>query len=169
MSTDGAYGFKKNGEYKVTMCCSSSYYDWLGQNVVDFIKEAEDLGRLNEIYDKIVMIEVDDNYSPDTDNIYIADTKTKLSPEQYEIIKEELDHAEGHLNYYLEDSSKYMIDNESFMGWGFCEYTYIIDLDKNVLMVQKGEEGKEGYRVEYIDLDYILKNDIDLDNYMKNS
>ena len=46
--------------------------------------------------------------------------------------------AQGDLNAYKTDL-KYMIDSKEFLGNSlFCEYAYIINLDKNVLEFYKG-------------------------------
>ena len=50
MSTNGIYGFRKNGEDKLTYNHCDSYFSYLGENIINFVKETP-LQELNKIYD----------------------------------------------------------------------------------------------------------------------
>lgn len=59
MSTNGIYGFRKNGEDKLTYNHCDSYFSYLGKNIINFVKETP-LQELNKIYDNLILVSEDD-------------------------------------------------------------------------------------------------------------
>ena len=49
MSTRGIYGFRKNGEDKLTYNHYDSYFSYLGENIINFVKETP-IHEVNKIY-----------------------------------------------------------------------------------------------------------------------
>ncbi|WP_275372508.1 hypothetical protein [Clostridium tertium] len=162
MGTRGAYGFRKNGELKVTYNHYDSYYEHLGQHIIEFINNVNSIEKLNEIYDSIEL--VDESSEPTAQQVEECKKYANLSVSEgtYKDWYCLLRNAQGDLEVYL-DGLKYMTNANFFIeDTVFCEYYYIIDLDRNVLVVSDQENTKE------ISLDYIFKNsNIELDEYMK--
>lgn len=59
MSTRGIYGFRKNGEDKLTYNHYDSYFSYLGENIINFVKETP-IQELNKIYDNLILVNEDD-------------------------------------------------------------------------------------------------------------
>lgn len=132
MGTRGLYGFRKNGEDKLTYNHFDSYPDWLGRKVVEFCKETS-IEEMNKIFDKIVL--VDENVKPTRTQIlecikyYDNSVSTQSVEDWYCLLRD----AQGNLNAY-KDGLEYMIDNQEFIKDSlFCEFAYIINLDTNCL------------------------------------
>jgi hypothetical protein len=58
MSSNGVYGFYKNGVNKLTYNHSGSYYDELGVEIVNFLKESN-IKELNDIFERIILVDED--------------------------------------------------------------------------------------------------------------
>lgn len=132
MGTRGLYGFRKNGEDKLTYNHFDSYPDWLGRNVVKFCKETS-IEDMNKIFDKIIL--VDENAKPTETQIancikyYDGRVSTQSVEDWYCLLRD----AQGNLNVY-KDGLRYMIDSQEFIKDSlFCEFAYIINLDTNCL------------------------------------
>lgn len=137
MGTRGCYGFYKNGITKATYNHFDSYPSVLGESILDFVGNTS-LKNMNNIFDKIELVREDS--IPTIEQIENCQDFTDLSVSSQNIINFYclLRKAQGDLNAYKTDL-KYMIDSKEFLGNSlFCEYAYIINLDKNVLEFYKG-------------------------------
>ena len=143
MGTRGLYGFRKNGEDKLTYNHFDSYPDWLGKQVVEFCKNTS-IEEMNTIFDRIVL--VDEDAKPTKEQIekcfkyYNGEVSTQSMDDWYCLLR----NAQGELNVY-KCGLEYMIDNHEFIKNSlFCEYAYIINLDTNCLEFYLGFQ-KEPY------------------------
>lgn len=137
MGTRGCYGFYKNGITKATYNHFDSYPSVLGESILDFAGNTS-LKNMNNIFDKIELVREDS--IPTIEQIENCQDFTDLSVSSQNIINFYclLRKAQGDLNAY-KTNLKYMIDSKEFLGNSlFCEYAYIINLDKNVLEFYKG-------------------------------
>lgn len=139
MGTRGAYGFYKGGKTKVTYNHFDSYPRGLGIAVMEFIKETS-IDEMNEIFNNITLVSEDD--TPTLQQIKdvsrIIGTEINDTTDWYSLLRP----VQGDLNIYKK-GLKYMIDSEEFLKDSlFCEWAYIINLDKNVLEVYKGFQKK---------------------------
>lgn len=150
MGTRGMYGFYKNGVTKATYNHSDSYPNWLGKFIVKFITETT-IEEMNDIFDRIVMVNGDSKPTVDQINeciqFFTADVGSDLIDDWYNLLRL----AQGDLTLYKQ-GLKYMIDNSDFiLDSLFCEWTYIINLDENVLEIYKGFQKEAEYNRYYDD------------------
>lgn len=137
MGTRGCYGFYKDGVTKATYNHFDSYIEGLGKDILDFIGNTS-IPKMNSIFNKIELVR--ENSIPTIEQIENCQDFTDLSVSSQNIIDFYclLRKAQGDLNAYKTDL-RYMIDSKEFLGDSlFCEYGYIINLDKNVLEFYKG-------------------------------
>lgn len=136
MSTRGFYGFVKNGEVKGTYNHSDSYPEWLGNNVVDYLKK-KSLKDLNALFDKIVMVE--NGSKPTT---YYKKKYLKFSGcediknigDWYDLLR----NAQGDFEAF-DDGLKHMEDGTTFPKDSlFCEWGYLINLTTGKLEILRG-------------------------------
>lgn len=132
MGTRGLYGFRKNGEDKLTYNHWDSYPDCLGDTMVKFCKETS-VEEMNEIFDRIVLVYEKD--TPTDEQIaecvkYFNDSVgSQAVDDWYCLIRD----GQGNPDVY-KNGLRYMIDNHGFINDSlFCEYVYIINLDNNTL------------------------------------
>lgn len=141
MGTRGVYGFYKNSESKLTYNHFDSYLECLGQSVVDFIQSST-IEELNEICDKIILVEEDGkptNEQIKECNKWLNTTVSSQSASDWYCL---LRNAQGKLDSY-KNGLRYMIDSKEFIKDSlFCEYGYIINLDKNTLEIYEGFQHK---------------------------
>lgn len=131
MGTRGGYGFKKDGQMKITYNHFDSYPSGLGSEVVRFIKNTS-VDEMNEIFNNITMVNED---IPAT-NKQINECRqysdqgvsTGDLSEWYVLLR----HTQGDLSPY-KNGLKYMVDNGSIEE----DYAYIIDLDDNTFEFYK--------------------------------
>ena len=136
MSTRGAYGFYKDGVSKITYNHFDSYPEELGLDIIKYIK-SKPIEEMNADFNSITM--VNGNDKPTTEQFlkcaeYYNYNVSSKSPEKWYCL---LPEAQGD----LDASAKIgiMIDSQEFMKDSlFCEYAYIINLDKDVLEIYKG-------------------------------
>ena len=137
MGTRGIYGFRKNNEDKLTYNHFDSYPDYLGVKIADFCR-TNNLNNLNDIYDSIIMIDMNKKPTPDqienckrwTD----LDVSDQTTSDWYCLLRK----AQGDLTAYKR-GLKYMSRDDDFIRHSlFCEYGYIINLDSNALEFWKG-------------------------------
>ena len=134
--TRGIYGFIKNNELKVTFCSSDSYLEGLGNKMVDFINNTS-IKELNEIFDEITFIDFDN--LPSMEELFRChnilcdlNLSSKGSIKDWDNI---LGVAEWNPEVY-KNGFKYMTDDKEFMSDKFfCEYSYLINLDKNLFVI----------------------------------
>ncbi len=133
MSTRGLMGFKKREIPKAQYNHYDSYISGLGKSIIETINnipKEERLQKLNDTYDNIVL--------------------EKENEENYKDLHE----YQGNLQAYL-DGFNIMIDNYSFINDNlFCEYAYIINLDKNTLDITFGWKNRQTKSYDLLDLDY---------------
>lgn len=137
MGTRGCYGLYKNGVTKTTYNHFDSYIGGLGKDILDFVENTS-IPIMNKIFDKIELVREDD--IPTIEQIENCQDFTDLEVSNKSIMDFYclLRNAQGDLNAYKTDL-RYMIDSKEFLGNSlFCEYAYIINLDKNVLEFYKG-------------------------------
>lgn len=137
MGTRGIYGFYKYGIDKITYNHFDSYPEGLGEDIVKFIHNTSIL-EMNEIFNKIIL--VNDNTIPTAEQIfecteyYDNNVSSRTITDWYCLLRK----AQGNLETY-KSGLKYMIDNKDFIKDSlFCEWGYIINLDKNILEIYKG-------------------------------
>lgn len=137
MGTRGAYGFHKGGRDKITYNHFDSYPTGLGADVAEFIKNHTD-EELNEIFDRIILVKSGD--APSKEQIhecfeyYQCEVPMQLPDEWYSLLQD----AQGDLEAHAR-GLRYMIDNADFLRDSlFCEWGYVINLDKGVLEVYRG-------------------------------
>ena len=146
MGTRGAYGFHKGGVDKITYNHFDSYPTGLGADVAEFIKDHTD-EEMNEIFDRIVMVKSGDMPSAEQVDECIAYYQRGVSmntpDEWYGLLRG----AQGNLEAHAK-GLRYMIDNADFLKDSlFCEWGYVINLDKGVLEIYRGfQKGPERNR-----------------------
>lgn len=144
MGTRGMYGFYKKGETKATYNHYDSYYEGLGQDIFNFIKEVK-TRKLNKIFENIILVNEDNkptelqkDLCKETTNLEVSN---KSTDDWYCLLREtqgNFEYLKKGINNYL-----YMIDNQNFIQDSlFCEYAYIINLDNKTLEIYKGFNNK---------------------------
>jgi len=142
MGTSGAYGFRIDDTDKVTYNHFDSYPEWLGKQVVAFIK-AHSVDEMRSIARSIVLVNAKTKPTPEQvkecerwTNITVSEQSTE---DWYCLLRE----AQGNLEAYTQ-GLRYMIDDSSFLGDSlFCEWAYIINLDDGVLEVYVGFQKRQ--------------------------
>lgn len=153
MATRGAYGFRIDGADKVTYNHSSSYPEWLGNNIVSFIRSMP-YEKMVKAARKIILVAEDSK--PTFNQIEECKRYANLvvSEQSYEDWYCLLRNAQGNLSAYL-NGLRYMIDNRDFLAdSSFCIWAYIVNLDEEVFEVYRGYQKKhdENPRNRYRDL-----------------
>lgn len=139
MGTRGAWGFRSNGEDKVTYNNYDSYPDGLGINVLHFCQN-NTVKELREVVDGIVLVSEDG--TPDDEAI---EKYTKMglfdgnvgngNLKDWYCLLREVQYEPG---YYVK-GCQHMLDSHEFLGDSlFCEWAYIINLDSGKLEVYRG-------------------------------
>lgn len=146
MGTRGTYGFRKNGEDKLTYNHFDSYPDWLGRNVIEFCQN-HSVEEINEIFDKIVMVN-EKTDKPTTEQIKECvengfvdlNVSTQSETDWYCLLR----NCQGDLECLANTKDHaYMIDDGNFIKDSlFCEYGYIINLDEDVIEYYEGFQKK---------------------------
>lgn len=155
MSTRGLYGIRKNGVDKCTYNHSDSYPSYLGFNIVSFCKESS-IENLNIFFDNI---EIVDELSKPTEkqkkyceelglaNFSVA---SQSNDDWYCLLRNLQGNFALYYKYINDNKRIFMIDNSEFIKDSlFCEYAYIINLDKNVLEFYKGFQTKRQNKNRY--------------------
>lgn len=141
MGTRGSYGFRKNEVDKLTYNHYDSYPSWLGSKVLEFCKN-HSIEELNDIYDKIIMVNEQDTPTEEQIRECIANgyvdfsVSSQRQDDWYCLLRE----CQGDLECLAKaEHHAYMIDNNDFIKDSlFCEYAYIINLDDEVLEFYNG-------------------------------
>ena len=140
MGTRGAYGFRINGEDKITYNQSDSYPSGLGNKIANFLSEFEDIEQLKIIAENIELVNEDDKPTKEQKEeakkfgLYNEDVSSRSDDDWYCLIR----NAQGDLSVY-ERGLKFMIDFHGFLADSlFCEWAYIINLDTGRLEIYKG-------------------------------
>ena len=136
MGTRGAIGFYKDGVDKITYNHFDSYPRVLGNGVKDFVLKYEK--DLDKIFESIILVDADSKTTVEQkkDCLKYADLSvSEQSPDDWYCLTRK---AQGDLEAYAK-GLKYMIDNKDFLEDSlFCEWAYIINLDKRVLEIYVG-------------------------------
>lgn len=161
MGTRGALGFRKDGVEKITYNHFDSYPTYLGGHVLEFVSNmtVEDMAK---IFDKIEMVEMDGKPTPEQieeckqyANIHVSKQTVE---EWYCLLRE----AQGDLNAYKNDL-RYMIDAHDFLDDDlFCEWGYVIDLDKAIVEIYKN--GRK--MVAQVSIGALHRGEIDISKYV---
>lgn len=145
MSTRGLFGFRKNGIDKAMCNHYDSYPDYLGRNVIDWLKTVTP-EKLNEIFDKIVLVDADEKPNEaektELDECWLYDYSGEYQ-EWYSLLHK----LQGNPPLIEEIADTYgkvyMCDDISFIKNSlFCEYAYIVNLDEGVLELWNGFQTK---------------------------
>ena len=140
MGTRGLYGFRKNEQDKTTYNHFDSYPEYLGVNILEFIKK-HSIAEMNTFCDRIVMVDqnnipTDEQKKNCKENNFIDLRVSSQSENDWYCL---LRNVQGDLETLYKCKDPYMIDNSDFIKNSlFCEYAYIINLDTNMLEFYKG-------------------------------
>lgn len=112
MSTRGLIGFVHNGDVHAQYHPHSSYFSFLGQEIVDFCDTVVDWEAFTQAYEKI-------NWQ--------QDIETNLSEDMI---------GAGILKHILAGNITHLIDEKDFAKDSlFCEYAYLLNLDTQALEI----------------------------------
>ena len=137
MGTRGAYGLHKGGVDKIAYNHWDSYPTGLGADVAAFVCQHTD-EEMNTIFDRIILVATKEK--PTGDQIaecmpFFDGNVSEQTPEDWYCL---LRKAQGNLEAYA-GGLRYMIGQAKFlMDSLFCEWGYVINLDKGVLEVYRG-------------------------------
>lgn len=168
MSTNGAYGFYKNGISKITYNHADSYFNGLGKDIIEFIREIS-IEEMNNIFDKIKMVNL---YDTPTDK-QIKECKPWLNLNVHGKSEKDwyclLRCCQGDLFSYV-NGLEYMIDNVDFISNSrCCEYGYVINLDTTELEIYIGyndkKEDNNRYKLDNYDNNMGYYNCVLLESY----
>lgn len=146
MGTRGLLAFAHDGEVKATYNHFDSYPSGLGNAVAKFIAGGFDLDEAKALFKALVAVNEDEK--PTTEQQaqllkYFDDrVSTRSSEEWYALLR----HTQGEPEEFLK--AGFFIDNIEFAKDSlFCEWGYVVDLDREVLEIYKGfqtEDHTEG-------------------------
>lgn len=138
MGTRGLMGFAHNGQLKAMYNHWDSYPSGLGINMLRWMNEQRgDFTKAIEQFDRLVAIDED---VPPTEDQKLAllrylnlDVASKSSDDWYNLLRETQGDPEEALR------AGFYVDASGFGGDSlFCEWGYVVDLDRKVLEVYKG-------------------------------
>jgi len=137
MGTRGVYGFRLNGKDKTTYNHSDSYPEYLGRNIIEFIRSTSS-EEMKSIFNRIELI--DKNKKPTKEEIAKCQewsdfsVSSRSENDWYCLLRS----AQGDLFAYKQGLF-YMSDDSSFIEDSlFCEWGYIINLDTDMLEIWQG-------------------------------
>lgn len=155
MSTRGLIGFRQDGRFQATYNHCDSYPSWLGKKVVEFVKERllspEGLAAFRKNLAAVIWVDSDGKPSAKDVRYYMKSAKerdeswkalntlgsARMKTEWYALLRDwqgiqTLEGiADGQLRH-LPESVSFIQDSL------FCEYAYLLDLDRNVLEFWEG-------------------------------
>lgn len=137
MGTRGAYGLRIKGQDKVTYNHFDSYPDWLGKNVIEFIRSTS-IEEMKRVAQGLIL--VDEHSTPTPEQIEECKrwANLKVSSQSTSDFYCLLREAQGNPDAW-KNELRYMIDSHEFMADSlFCEWAYCINLDDETLEVYKG-------------------------------
>ncbi len=141
MSTRGLYGFVIDGTVKVTYNHSDSYPDWLGRNVLEFVRQLVKDGAVDSAAQRVHDLRVVTDETPVTDedietlrpwtNISVGSRRER--PDWYQLLRDTQGNPDAILSSgYISDGADFALDSL------FCEWGYVVDFDAGVLEVYRG-------------------------------
>jgi len=143
MSTRGAYGFVQDGKYKVTYNQSDSYPSGLGQEVVNFVKSVVESEALDTLKERVKAVKLVDESKPATKaeikryEKFYQNVSSGAKTEWYCLLRDL--QGVSLLEHILSGEVEHMIDSSEFVKDSlFCEWAYIIDLNRNTFDVYQG-------------------------------
>lgn len=138
MSTRGAFGWRIDGQDKVTYNHFDSYPEGLGEVMMQCAKKFP-LDDMANIVRGIKL--VDERSRPTQKQIQQCrafcnrNVSNRSDKDWYCLLRD----AQGKPDAWLKQGLRYMIDSKTFLEDSlFCEWAYIIDLDNKVLEIYKG-------------------------------
>lgn len=150
MGTRGIYGLRKNKKDKMTYNHYDSYPEGLGNTILDYIKQHTNK-EMNILYDRLELVdqslkfdELSDEQQKNISDMYFKENNNQQKDLSKYDMYSLLHSFQGELNKYDDyDKINFMTDDASFIKDSlFCEWGYIINLDKNVLEVWEGFQKK---------------------------
>jgi len=138
MGTRGIYGFRINGEDKVTYNQFDTYLDGLGLIMCTFVADTP-AKKLKTIAEDIVLVSLDTK--PTKEQIAICRDFADLSVSErtYEDWYCLLRNAQNNPEAYRDTGLIYMIDSHWFLADSlFCEWAYIANIDEDILEFYTG-------------------------------
>lgn len=150
MGTRGAYGFRINGQDKVSYHHFDSYPTGLGIEIMNFISKTS-IEEMKEIAEKIILVE--QGSVPTEKQIKVCEPYTNLDvsnrskADWYCLLRE----AQGNLDVHK--NIPYMIDSKEFLADSlFCEWAYIVNLDNGMLEIYIGFNHNKDAKGRYASL-----------------
>lgn len=136
MSRMGLYGFRYNGEDKLTLVEEYAYPDALGREIVQFVRDTG-LHIMKDLFQKIIMVGRD-----------VKATDAQVTEcEQYSAESGSHDwlallyKSRGDLTLYRDGKLIYMVDDQELIKLSlYCDWAYVINLDTNELEIWKGSQ-----------------------------
>jgi hypothetical protein len=132
MGTRGAYGFRIDGEDKVTYNHFDSYPSGLGSNLVEDLV-GSNVTKLKEIARRIILVNRAEKPTAEQQELLQKFANLEVSSgkldEWYVLLRE----AQNGLDAWIDDGLPIMIDSQKFLLDSlYCEYAYIINLDSGM-------------------------------------
>jgi hypothetical protein len=137
MGTRGSYGFRVNDRDKLTYNHFDSYPSGLGNTIIAFIKETSD-EELTDIANRLVLVDGESIPTPqqieDLRQYFNGEVSTQNIDDWYCLLRE----AQGNPFEYKNGLNVMLEDSGFVLNSLFCEYAYIINVDKKVLEFYEG-------------------------------
>lgn len=138
MGTRGAYGFKKGNELKLTYNHFDSYFDYLGNNLINEIHSIGNTEKLIETFDYIKLVSEEatptEEQKAECTKYFSNAVSTGSENDWYCLLRE----LQGTIMPWVNKEVQYMLDSSGFINDNiFCEYYYIIDLTEEVFIACK--------------------------------
>lgn len=150
MGTRGAVGVRSEGQLYITYNHWDSYPSGLGTEMVAFCRRLtkETIATLKERFKHVKIVEQTGKATPEEQKKYIEagfydNGVSSQSSEEWYCLLRKLQGV-GYLEAVLEGKCQHWIDDKEFLKDSlFCEYAYIIDLDKEDLLFFEGFNKKK--------------------------
>jgi hypothetical protein len=147
MGTRGLIGFYKKKVTKAIYNHYDSYPSYLGEEIQEYVADASAL-KMNTDFDGIKFVDEDDEVTPEMIirlfNIWYGNIDKPISENGCSIIENMYDLlSRSHTDLQFCVDAGMMIDNADFIKDSlFCEWAYLINLDRGVLEVYRGFQYK---------------------------
>ncbi len=143
MGTRGLIGFYYKGITKATYNHLDSYPSGKGIEVLNSIRN-RNLEDLRKVFDNIIMVQSNSKPSIAEQKKYSIYANQSVDDGKLDNWYVLLRNIQGTLVPYLNNKVKHMIDNKDFITDSlFCEWAYLINLDKGTFEVWKGFQLKQ--------------------------
>jgi hypothetical protein len=146
MSTRGCLGVATGGKLYLAYCHSDSYPSWLGVRVAGFCEAVRRLGKWKELaqaYSQVTLVQNSDPVPPAARQFYAFDAGVNGGDKNtWYCWLRAFQGIEG-MRAVLRGTCRHIEDHSAFPEDSlFCEWAYVVDLDKGVLEVYKGFQSK---------------------------